>query len=261
MNPSKVPTEIPPFSDERDAIIFRTQVTWTAYNLGSALTSLDSIYSTFLLVRHLAIEANRRFQRAAEQLDRYWMILEQEGPHLDMLAHEWRHLLRRYGPGAASLVFPFGPFTGAASEQLAASFAESEIEYCLRHPSEYMQSSQELRVKKMEIASPGGFTLEGLGEPLRELRELIKDLCYRNRQEREKGDLEILKQKIEIIGHGTLSTQQVHVLAMSSVADVKEVGQLLNESDLMLEGEHCQTASKPDFAKKPRRRRRASTEQ
>ncbi len=46
-----------------------------------------------------------------------------------------------------------------------------------------------LVVKRIQIASPGGISLQGLGEPIRELRELIKDFWYRNRQERAMGDI------------------------------------------------------------------------
>jgi hypothetical protein len=122
-----------------------------------------------------------------------------------------------------------------------------------------MATSRALRVKKIEIASPGGFTLEGMGEPLRELRELIKDLCYRNRQEREKGDLEILKQKIEIIGDRNLSIQQVQVLAMSAVSDAEEVGRLINDGHLLIEGEDREAANNARSVKKRKRRKRTST--
>jgi hypothetical protein len=126
MNPSEFPSPLSPFSIEPGELEFRTKVSWSAYDLGSALASLDSIYSTFVLARHLAIDANRRIQRSVEELDRYWTLLERQGPHLDFLFHEWRHLLRRIGPGAATLMNPFGPLQGGTIEQVSANLLASE---------------------------------------------------------------------------------------------------------------------------------------
>ena len=41
-------------------------------------------------------------------------------------------------------------------------------------------------------------TLQGLGEPLLQLRELIKDMWYRNSQERRLGDLAVTEKRIEL---------------------------------------------------------------
>lgn len=41
------------------------------------------------------------------------------------------------------------------------------------------------------MASPGIISFQGLGEPLKQLRELIKDLWYRNSQEKRRGELEL----------------------------------------------------------------------
>lgn len=47
------------------------------------------------------------------------------------------------------------------------------------------------RIARIQMSSPGIFSFKGLGEPLRQLREFIKDLSYRNAQERQLGELEI----------------------------------------------------------------------
>jgi hypothetical protein len=256
MNPSKFPSPISPLSLELTDLEFQTKEAWTAYDLGRALSSLDSIYSTFVLTRHLAVIANQRLQQSAEHLERYWEFLEREGPHLDMLAHEWRHLLRRYGPGAASLVFPFGPFRGPAAEQAAQTLPAAEVDYYLRNPSEYLPPSHELRIRRIEIASPGGFTLAGLGEPLREVREFIKDLCYRNRQERQKGDLEILKQKLEIMAQHNLTPVHVQMLASSTISEAEEVAGFIQDGHLLLEGSACPPSETSNESRGQRRKRK-----
>jgi hypothetical protein len=55
-----------------------------------------------------------------------------------------------------------------------------------------------LRVRSISINSPGPISLQGLGEPIKELRELIKDLAFRNRQERQRGDLEIEEARFKL---------------------------------------------------------------
>lgn len=44
------------------------------------------------------------------------------------------------------------------------------------------------------MTKPSAFSFKGLGEPLKEFRELIKDLWYRNRQEHDRGEIELAKQ-------------------------------------------------------------------
>jgi hypothetical protein len=124
-----------------------------------------------------------------------------------------------------------------------------------------MPASHELRIKRIEIASPGGFTLAGLGEPIREVREFIKDIWYRNRQEREKGDLEILKQKLELVGQGNLPPQQVQVLAMSTIEDAEEVGRLIEGGQLQLEGQDIGASQLPKKRSKRRPRPKAPTDE
>lgn len=55
-----------------------------------------------------------------------------------------------------------------------------------------------LRVAGIRISSPGPISLQGLGEPLRELREFVKDLWYRNRQEKARGDLELESARLKL---------------------------------------------------------------
>jgi hypothetical protein len=235
MTPSSFTPPVIPFSNEPSVLDFKTQDAWTAYDLGRALTALDSLYSSFLLARHLAVIANQRLRRAEEQLGRYWEILEREGPHFDMPFHEWSRFLRRYGPTAAQFLSPFGSVQAQAVDHINQLLPPAEVDYYLSNPSEYLSSDDELKLRNIAIASPGGFSLEGLGEPIRELREFIKDMCYRNRQEREKGNLEILKQKLDIISQHNLSPLHIQIIAKSAILDVEEVARVMHDGHLQLE--------------------------
>ena len=40
--------------------------------------------------------------------------------------------------------------------------------------------------------------LQGLGEPFKQLREFVKDLWFRNQQERRHGELDLLERELEL---------------------------------------------------------------
>ena len=65
-----------------------------------------------------------------------------------------------------------------AAPQIAsvAQATTTELDYYPSHSREYMPRSYELAVQKIEMASLCRFSLSGLGEPLRELRQPIKNL-------------------------------------------------------------------------------------
>jgi hypothetical protein len=118
-------------------------------------------------------------------------------------------------------------------------------------------------VMKMTIASvsmnsPGWFSLEGLGEPVRELRRLIKDLWYANRQASKQGKLEIeaketenkiktlelaekesdlafkrAKQRLELIKEFTALSEEQQVLMAASVRDNIGVLKRLEDQKLL----------------------------
>lgn len=253
MNPSKFTPPLNPFTQEDSILDFQTKVGWTAYDLGRVLSALDGVYSSFILTRHLAVISNQRLQRSEEQLGRFWEMIGREGPP-DMLLHEWYRMIRRYGPGAAPFLSPFGLSQGQGSDTHV--LPPNEVQYYVSNPSEYLTASNELRIKKIAISSPGGFSLAGLGEPLREVREFIKDLCYRNRQERQKGDLEILKQKLDIIAQHNLGAIHIQTIAASVLPDAEEIADYFHDGHLLLENSNKSPSEAPTERRKPKRKRK-----
>jgi hypothetical protein len=255
-SPSGSLSPLAPFSAEQELIDFATDGVWTADDLASALKAFDEVYSAFLLARHLAVLSNERGRQIAESQEMLLHRLELEGPHLDMLFHEWRRMWRRLGPGAASLAFPFSLFAGIANQESAEKTTVGELDYCLANPGEYLPASRELVVHRIAMASPGGFSLRGLGEPLKELRELVKDLWFRNRQERERGDLEIAKMKIALLTEMNLAPHAVQVLAVMVCDGIKELEPLVESGKLSLpnEGPPKIRLEKPKRRRTPRRK-------
>jgi hypothetical protein len=60
--------------------------------------------------------------------------------------------------------------------------------------------------------------LQGLGEPINELRQFLKDLSFRNSHEREQGELELLRQRLEIArDFGLLETEDARDAAWATL--------------------------------------------
>jgi len=198
---------------------------------------MDGVYASFLLARHLAVTASEQYEKVAEQLDQYWRRLDVDGPHIEMLLHEWRRIWRHLGPDALQFMLPFGYQAGATQAVEAERAISFDLDYYLSNPEQYVPPSHELMIDRIEMASPGGFSLRGIGEPIHELRELIKDLCYRNRQERERGELEIIKQKIALVTRLNLPTGPSQVLVLAVSEDIQEIKRLVETGNLALPGE------------------------
>ena len=110
-------------------------------------------------------------------------------------------------------------------------------EYYISRPSEYMPPSHELVVNRVQMASPGTISLKGLGEPLKQLRELIKDLWYRNRQERKLGDLEIIERQLSLLTHRALAPSTVQAVSVLMVEDTADLQELVGSGMLRLPNE------------------------
>jgi hypothetical protein len=70
---------------------------------------------------------------------------------------------------------------------------------CIKNRNYLIKNEDSLNIKRIRMESPGDIVIEG-GGIIRELRELIKDKTYRNEQEKELGQLNILEKKLEILG-------------------------------------------------------------
>ena len=60
--------------------------------------------------------------------------------------------------------------------------------------------------------------LQGLGEPLNETRQFVKDLQFRNALERQQGELELLRQRLALARElGLLDTPEAREAAVSAI--------------------------------------------
>jgi hypothetical protein len=69
-----------------------------------------------------------------------------------------------------------------------------------------------LVISKVNIQSPGFWEFLGAANPLTFIREFIKDLSYRNRQEKEQGEWKILQERIATLkqlGYSDIEIRQI----------------------------------------------------
>lgn len=86
---------------------------------------------------------------------------------------------------------------------------------------------ERLKIRSIQMSSSGAISLEGLGEPIQQLRELIKDLRYRNKQEAELGRLEIVEKQLELVlRYGVIDPAQIQELAYDALKGANVLEQL-----------------------------------
>jgi hypothetical protein len=82
-----------------------------------------------------------------------------------------------------------------------------------------------LTISKINIQSLGFWEFVGSVNPLNFIREFIKDLSYRNRQEKELGELKILQERIEMLKKLGFSEIQIRKFTTTMVTEhLKKIG-------------------------------------
>lgn len=227
---------MPQESNSNSPIIdFNTSDDWTVRDLITALESLDGTYTRIALSEYLARNAEADFDRLLHSRP-------------DPLLEEWFHYVRRFGRHAPPAFWPM--------QQLSGPEVIKEIEYYLAHTEEFLSDRDELVIEKIEMASPGGFSLRGLGEPIKQLREFIKDLVYRNRQERELGDLKIIEKRLALVTKYNLSPQQIQHIAVEINGSQQELRTLIEAGKLTLAGEEPNLLTENEGSATRRKRRK-----
>jgi len=226
-------------TNEPDLIHFATWDTWLGHELAGFASDVATTYRLLLLLRTLRRSAEDMAERAAHAQERLWHDFRKFGPpspDWEMLADEWYHWWRKHGrrfPPLPGMAMGAGGWAGAPPEPEP----EVEIQYLIMHPDLFIGPAEDVTVHRIEMASPGGFSFHGLGDPIRQMRELIKDLWYRNRQEQQRGELELLKQRLDLFTDHGLSPQQVFVLAVRILDNQQTMRELIESGKLALEGQ------------------------
>jgi len=80
-------------------------------------------------------------------------------------------------------------------QEMKDSGKKKKLKYALYGSLSRVKSEDQLIVKSIEIHSPGDFNLLGVDKVIQQLRETLKDVLFRNRQERESSDEDLRHKK------------------------------------------------------------------
>lgn len=81
-------------------------------------------------------------------------------------------------------------------QEIKESGKKKKLKYALYGSLSSVKGNDQLIVKSIEIHSPGDFNLLGVDKVIKQLRESLKDIMFKNRQERESGDEELRHKKV-----------------------------------------------------------------
>jgi len=184
---------------EKKVINFKTKGKWTLNDMADLLTSVNQIYNAVYAINVKQLEIDRAIKSLAENLDdyyRYWRKYVDQ-PLFKELWYIWREILKEY----ISRKRPYPPFLLPwfylfISPDIS-KIIEIDAMQIYRNIDIYIYPEQRLFIRKIVMESPGVISFEGIGEIINQIRELIKDLWYRNRLEKQEKEIELKIKKID----------------------------------------------------------------
>lgn len=181
--------------DQRGIIGFRTSDDWLAEDFAKFVLSVTNIYNALLTVRIKARLQEEYIQYLEDYLEN---ALDQPRVPIDNeLYRFWRNqlrLLRKFG-FSYSFNLPFSPATATYPNFRESFPSDKEI---FENLDLYATADDLLRIHRIRISSPGVVNFSGLGEIVKEVREFIKDIWYRNRQEKAIAQLDLLDKYLKM---------------------------------------------------------------
>lgn len=174
---------------------FRSAGSWTGGDLAQLAAATTGIYNAFLTARvRDRLEANylEALESALRHYDKFM-----GHPFYHELFHAWRDALRYWRKQGTSSAMPpmLPPFFFGSPDLSSAVPTEEEIYLRL---DEFTADEQHIHIYRIHHASPGGFSFEGIGEIIEQMRELIKDVWWRNRAERSRDELDLIDRYLKL---------------------------------------------------------------
>jgi len=188
------------FENRENLIGFKSNEIWTLNDLQKFTGSITEIYSVFSAIKIKENQEKRKssnYKRILEDYDHYFHKYLDHPMYFEFYELQ-RRIIKDYISGKIKNLpnlqfFPVTPFPKFEEDIKQQSIFEiySDI-------SSYQSSDELIRIYRIKMASPGGFSFQGIGEILKEIREFIKDIWYRNKQDRICGQLEIIDKYLAI---------------------------------------------------------------
>jgi hypothetical protein len=166
---------------EREALTLATSGVWFASDLRRLVDAVEQVYGAFRVAR---VYVSRRSESYSRSLYPDLALLEKEfsrgrKPPSPSEIRRLRSLLAYLRPLPDEL--PVGGYYG-----------------WLRTNIDGLDERGRLRLARARMASPGEISFEGSGEVVEQVREFVKDVRGRNRQEREMSQLQIERERIQL---------------------------------------------------------------
>ena len=229
---------MPQKSEEENSVIeFRTNCQWTTIELITFLETVGSLYDTFLSIEY----ANHQYK---DTMINYYRTQQEYLEYISKYSEEtkcayrrWLEERRRFSPYHAPLPF------------LAPQLSSISVLDILKDINSIAPQNERLKVNKLYMGSLGGISLKGLGKPIKQIRELIKDLCYRNKQERLAGKLEIIKTHLVLTKKFDMTLIEINKVAIEINKSMDHIDNLEQNGNLLEVGENLDYIPELDDAK------------
>jgi hypothetical protein len=199
---------------------FKTTGEWSVAELQTFASSVTKIYNVFFALN---------FKERIEDKQRAFFE-EQFHKNLDHPVCEvdpfmlWRDLLKQYMKRKIPYLPPL-PFWFPFPPELKETFPRVTATEIFQNFEQYSSDEQWLKIYRIRMGSPGGFSFTGIGEILKEIREFIKDIWYRNKQEKILGQMDIIDKYICMRKKYSVP----NYLPLPPVPSEKELAKILNE--------------------------------
>jgi hypothetical protein len=178
---------------------FRTSNDWNVSDLSDLLSACSQAYNVFN-----ALDMFRTHNK--QPLVLYQSIIEIIQPYISdseegrlylQLYKQWLEVYQKYYEKGllSSLEVLEHPPLPPPNIILDFSFSSYSLGSLYSHGQQFSS----LRIHRIKMESPGGISFAGIADVMRELREFFKDIWYRNKQEKTKGQLEIIEKYISIL--------------------------------------------------------------
>jgi len=207
---------------------FRTKNDWNARDLFDLLSASSKIYNVFEAIDAYSGFRTHSIDFYEEQFEKYEVALSKtpKGQQYIELYKNWLQVFRRH-LSDPSLEFPLGlqipPLPPIGVNFQTRIFPESISQ--IYHGLSDEPVAGNLRIYRIKMASPGVISLSGFGDVIKEVREFIKDVWYRNKQEKTKGQLELIEQYLKMRSIWSAETQS----QLESTYVAKELSHFLSE--------------------------------
>lgn len=98
----------------------------------------------------------------------------------------------------------------------------------------YVADGDELRVESLIMQSPAEFNFKGVGETIREIREYFKGRKFRDRQEEEFGEIELMRRRILLMKEAGYTDEEIKEIVGMYLIEAKKINRQIDKNRIEL---------------------------